>query len=180
MICMNKTRTSKVGAISKAQKAQNIISEKTNIHSLAKYQISKKLKGDPLEEIFFRSLTMPKNWKGGPFEVFQHPFCRKTWKNWRKKLFSGKNLTMPKKTERGDPLGFFNIHSVAKHQKKCRGDPLGKNFFFRKKSLVVPKKNWKGGPFGVARYGMLRGKTGKTSLVQFARPNGAIWHHNIW
>ena len=24
---------------------------------------------------------------------------------------------MPKKTERGDLLGFFNIHSVAKHQK---------------------------------------------------------------
>ena len=50
---------------------------------------------------------------------------------------------MPKKTERGDPLGFFNIHSVAKHQKKCRGDPLGKNFFFEK-SLAVPKKNERG------------------------------------
>ena len=23
---------------------------------------------------------------------------------------------MPKKTERGDPLGFFNIHSVGKYQ----------------------------------------------------------------
>ena len=33
----------------------------------------------------------------------------------------------------------------------------------------------RGGPFGLARYGMLRGKTGKTFLVQFARPNGAIW-----
>ena len=32
----------------------------------------------------------------------------------------------------------------------------------------------KGGPFGLARYGMLRGKTGKPFLVQFARPNGAI------
>ena len=27
---------------------------------------------------------------------------------------------------------------------------------------------------GLARYGMLRGKTGKTFLVQFARSNGAI------
>ena len=52
-IRINKTRTSKVGALSKAQKAQNIIFEKTNIHSVAKYQISKKLKGDPLEEFFF-------------------------------------------------------------------------------------------------------------------------------
>ena len=47
---MNKTRTSKVGAISKAQKAQKTFFEKTNIHSVAKYQITKKLKGDPLEE----------------------------------------------------------------------------------------------------------------------------------
>ena len=52
---------------------------------------------------------------------------------------------MPKKTERGDPLGFFNIHSVAKHQKKCRGHLLG-NFFSRKKSLAVPKKNERGEP----------------------------------
>ena len=63
-------------------------------------------------------------------------------KNYSKKWT--KNLTMPKKTERGDPLGFFNIHSVAKHQKKCRGDPLGKNFIFRKKCLAAPKK-MKGG-----------------------------------
>ena len=62
---------------------------------------------------------------------------------------------MPKKTERGDPLGVFNIHSVAKHQKNA------------------------GRPFGLARYGMLHGKTGKTFLVQFARPNSAIWCNNI-
>ena len=50
---------------------------------------------------------------------------------------------MPKKTERGDPLGFFNIHSVAKQQ-KMQGGPFGENFFFRKKSLAVPKKNERG------------------------------------
>ena len=50
---------------------------------------------------------------------------------------------MPKKTERGDPLGFFNIHSVAKHQKNAGGTLWGK-FFFRKKSLSVPKKNERG------------------------------------
>ena len=79
---------------------------------------------------------------------------------------------MPKKTERGDPLGFFNIHSVAKHQKNA-GGTLWEKFFLRKKSLAVPKK-MKGGVFGLARYGMLRGKTGKTFLVQFARPNSAF------
>ena len=39
---------------------------------------------------------------------------------------------MPKKTERGDPLGFFNIHSVAKHQKNA-GGLLG-NFFSKSRS----------------------------------------------
>ena len=50
---------------------------------------------------------------------------------------------MLKKTERGDPLAFFNIYSVAKHQKKCRGDPLGK-FFFRKKKSRIAEKNERG------------------------------------
>ena len=40
---------------------------------------------------------------------------------------------MPKKTERGDPLGFFNIRSVGKLQKKIEGGPFGKKNF-RKKS----------------------------------------------
>ena len=31
--------------------------------------------------------------------------------------FSEKNLTVPKKTVRGDPLGFSNVHSDAKQQK---------------------------------------------------------------
>ena len=38
------------------------------------------------------------------------------WDYFYKKNFL-KSLTMPKKTEREDPLGFFNIHSVAKLQK---------------------------------------------------------------
>ena len=84
---------------------------------------------------------MPKNnWKGGPFGIFQHPFCRKL-------------------------------------AKKIEGGPFGEKIF-EKKSRSAEKK-WKGGPFGLARYGMLRGKTGKTFLVQFARPNGAIWCNNI-
>ena len=100
----NKTRMSKVGAISKAQKAQNIIFEKTNIHSVAKYQISKKLKGDPLEEKIQKSLKVSQ--------------CRKT--------------------ER-DPLRFFNIHSVAKHEKKCRGALWGK--ISEKKMSRTAEKN---------------------------------------
>ena len=42
-----------------------------------------------------------------------------------------KSLTMPKKTEREDPLGFFNIHSVAKLQKKLKGGGFrGEKRFF--------------------------------------------------
>ena len=61
--------------------------------------------------------------------------------------FSGKNLTMPKTTERRNPLGFSNIHSVAKHQKNAGGPFEEKNFEkkFRKKSLAVPKKIEGGG-----------------------------------
>ena len=92
-------------------------------------------------------------------------------------IFLEKSFTMPKKTGRVDTLGIFNIHFVAKHPKNSKGDPSGKNFF-RKKSLNAENK-LKGGPFGLARYGMLRGKTGETFLVQFARSNGAIWCDNI-
>ena len=45
---------------------------------------------------------------------------------------------MPKKTERGDPLEFFNIHSVAKHQKNAGGTLWG-NFFSKKKSRSAEK-----------------------------------------
>ena len=71
--------------------------------------------------------------------------------------------------EGGPPFGVFQHHSVAKIQKNKGG-----KYLFSEKNLTTPKKKLKGGPFGVARYGMLRGKTGKTFLVQFARPNGAI------
>ena len=139
------------------------------------------------EKIFFEKITYSKKWT-----------------EWRAKV------SQCRKTERGDPLRFFNIHSVAKHEKieenknfhfrekisQCRkklkggtlwdfstsilsqnikknaGGPFGENFF-SKKSLAVPKK-MKGGVFGLARYGILRGKTGKTFLVQFARPNSAF------
>ena len=78
---------------------------------------------------------------------------------------------MPKKTERGDPLGFFNIHSVATHQKNASGTLWEKN---SEKMSRSAEKKLKRGLFGLARYGMFRGKAGKTFLVQFARPIGAI------
>ena len=69
-----------------------------------------------------------------------------------------------RKTERGDPLRFFNIHSVAKHKKieenknchfrekisQCRkkterGDPLG---FFNIHSVAKHQKKCRGDPLG--------------------------------
>ena len=69
--------------------------------------------------------------------------------------FFEKSLTKPKKTEREDSLGFFNIHSVAKLQ-IIEGGTLSLGNFLEK-SRTVPKKS-KGGPFGLVRYCMLRGK----------------------
>ena len=69
-------------------------------------------------------------------------------------FFFGKKSHNAEKTERVDTLGVFNIHFVAKHQKIEGGTLWG--IFFRKKASQCRKKNR--GPFGLARYGMLRGK----------------------
>ena len=58
------------------------------------------------------------------------------------------------------------------------GGGFGEKQIFEKKSRSA-EKILKGGPSGLARYGMLRVKTGKFFFVQFARPNGAIWCNNI-
>ena len=59
------------------------------------------------------------------------------------------SVIVPKNVKRGDFLGFFDIHCVAKCRNKRRGNVFGfgpKNF---KKSRIVPKKirvkNTKGG-----------------------------------
>ena len=88
VVCRNKTRTSKVGAISKAQKAQ-------------------------------------KNFFGKKLVVFE--------KKIQKKLHSAE------KCRRGGPLGFINIHSVAKYEKTRGGDPFETLKIFSKKSLTEPK-----------------------------------------
>ena len=131
-------------------------------------QGSKIAKGLPSVNLQYSKIEKPKNGPSGA----PGPASASPWRA-KEKTNLEKNLTMPKKTERGDPLGFLIIYSVAKQQNKLKGDPLGN--FFSDKSLAVPKKK-KG---GLARYSMLRRKTGKTFWVQFARPNSAIWCNNI-
>ena len=48
--------------------------------------------------------------------------------------------------KRGDPLGFINIHFVAKYQKTRRGDSFETLINFRKIFRTVPKKIERGDP----------------------------------
>ena len=84
---------------------------------------------------------------------------------------SRKQNSGPSGAKRGKLLKFSTFLSQLK------GELFGEKTNFRKESLTLPK-NRKGGPFGLARYGILRGKTGKTFLLQFARSNGAIECNN--
>ena len=73
-------------------------------------------------------------------------------KNFSKKLHTQKNgqsgapgrakVSQCRKTERGDPLRFFNIHSVAKHEKIEEN----KNIHFREKISQCRKKTERGDP----------------------------------
>ena len=89
-------------------------------------------------------------------------------------MIFGKKSHNAEKTER-DPLR-FSTSSRSQNSKQIEGGPFGGKFF-QKKSRSA--KKIERGPFGLARCGMLRGKTGKTFLVQFARPNGAVWCNKI-
>ena len=55
----------------------------------------------PFYENFEKVSQCRKNWKGGPFGIFQHPFCRKTQKNeggpFGRKILSKKSRTTPEK-----------------------------------------------------------------------------------
>ena len=90
--------------------------------------------------------------KGGHFRNCQH-FCR-SWRGFvakHQKIEGGKIIIFGKKSHsaeknwKGDHLGFSNIHSVAKQQKKLKGGPFEEKKF-PEKSLAVPKKNGRGDP----------------------------------
>ena len=93
----NKTRTPQVGAISKAQKAQNIFFGK-------KLEIFEK---KCRKKTFGKCRTVPKNVKGGPFLIYKHAFCSKITKNSKGGPFGDikkirkKSHSAEKKIERG-------------------------------------------------------------------------------
>ena len=73
---------------------------------------------------------------------------------------------------KGGTLWDFPTSILSQNIKKMQEKRFRKKI--PKKNVSQCRKKLKGGLFGLSRYGMLRGKTGKTILVQFARPNGAI------
>ena len=80
-----------------------------------------------------------------------------------------KSHNAEKKLEGGDPLGFFNIHSVAKFQKKTERGTLWEIFFSGKKSRNAETE--RGNPsvlFGVVCYA-------GNILARFLGPTGTIW-----
>ena len=70
-------------------------------------QNMKKLKKTKIFIFGKKSHNAEKNWKGGPFGIFQHPFCRKTSKKCRGTLW-----------------GNFFFEKVSQCRKKWKGDPL--------------------------------------------------------
>ena len=121
-------------------------------------------------------------------------------KKFSKKLHTQKNgqsgapgrakVSQCRKTERGDPLRFFNIHSVAKHEKIEEN----KNFHFREKISQCRKKTERGDPLEffnidfVAKHqknagGTLWGKFffEKQSLaVPKKMKGGSLWSRPVW
>ena len=98
-------------------------------------------------------------------------------KNFRKKYFEKitnskkwtelrAKVSQCRKPERGDPLRFSNIHSVAKHEKIEEN----KNFYFREKNSQCQKK-LKGGPFEIFQHPFCR----KTSKKMQGSPLGKIF-----
>ena len=98
--------------------------------------------------------------KGGPFG--------------EKKILE-KKIHNAEKLKGGGTFWGYSTSILSQNIKKFKGE----KFLFSEK-ISQCRKKLKGGPFGLARYGMLRGKTGKTFLVQFAGANGAIWCNNIF
>ena len=71
---------------------------------------------------------------------------------------------MPKNVK-GDPLGFFNIHSVAKHQ-KIEGGPFEDFKKIRKKSHIVEKRGGES---------LITPKNWKRTLLGFAVQGRGLW-----
>ena len=138
---MNKTRRERLKSALylRLRKRKTLFSKKTNIHSVAKYQISKKLKGDHLEEKKLEKKSHnTEKLKGGPFGVFKHPICCKTSKKLtgdplEKKKLEKKSHNAEKL--KGEPFEVFSTSILSQNMKKLKK----KNFISGKKSHNAEK-----------------------------------------
>ena len=100
---------------------------------------------------------MPDTVKAGPLSFFNKHSAAKfqkiegehleSLKNFRKnKKLEFLSLTVPKKSERRDPLGFFNIRSVAKYLNKLKGGLFEDILKNPKKKSHSAEKDPKGDP----------------------------------
>ena len=139
-----------------------------------KYSLLQYSKIEKFSKIFRKNYILKKNGpSGAPGPASASP--------WRAKV------SQCRKTERGDSLGFFNIHSVAKHQKIERG-----KFIFGKKSHSA-EKNCKEGPLGFSNIHSdakqrkkLKGgdhlgeKIEKKSRSAEKMKGGTLWSRPVW
>ena len=133
------------------------------------------LKGDPLEKKPFEKKSLnAKKLKGGPlgFSSFILSQNIKKLKGGGGNFYFRKKISQCRKKLKGGTLWDFPTSILSQNSKKMKGGPFEEKKF-RKKSRSAENIE-RGDSLDLARYGMLRGKTGKTTLVQFARPNGAI------
>ena len=92
-------------------------------------------------------------------------------------FYSTKNCFLKKVSQRrkkwkGGPFGIFLYPVCRKTENKIEGGTLWGNFFFRRKSLAMPKKTKRGEPLvssGIVCYA-------GNFLVLFPGPTGEIWN----
>ena len=104
------------------------------------------------------------------------------------------NVSQCRKTERGDPLRFFNIHSVAKHEKieekiffyfrekisQCRKKLKGGTLWDFPTSILSQNiKKMQGGPFEEKKF---RKKIPKKNVSQCRKKlkGGTLWSLPVW
>ena len=98
----------------------------------------------------FTVLENRKTKKNGPSGA-PVPASASPWRSEERNILE-KKVSQCQNTERGDHLGFFNIHSVAKHQKI-----EGEKCLFAEK-IPQCRKKLKGRPFGIFQHPFCRTK----------------------
>ena len=101
---------------------KNIIESSRDRPKSASYPMLKNSKGLPRINLQYSKIEKAKKWtewraKRGTLPKLSSFLSQLNWDLLEKKQNFRKKVSQCRKTEKWEPLGFFNIHSVAKHQK---------------------------------------------------------------